>query len=516
MATACGLIAICSPSMPADVTDIMRGLRSIQHRGPHTWGVSCLDSGIIVGQTNTGLVPTNTKISKPYSISTGIAHVGYSANPLQQDFSSDQNPKIKKLAQPSLCSSHRGDFAVAFNGKLGPIRFLEPTNINNTDQKQPKSDIERLISAIKKHKSKNWIEVVHAISASCLAAYTFVVLTTEGIYYARDVNGYRPLFMTQCFKNSNRVGVVVTSEQIAGTESLSFLSSSNGEEQDVKFQHRSIAPGTLGYLRLDSSWKEWCINSANCNHKISDASDPKREQPIQSLKKRCALEAIHFMRGGGQFDELVIDYFREECGRRLAQEDADAASHKCRHTSHTVVVGCPRSGISAGRGYAAASGIPYVQALRVASKVQRTASAKNSKNPNKNNVIRRRKSVPHLLISQSLSGLRVILVDDLIIKPEGIKRAIELLREAGAVCVDVRIASPRIVTNCNWGTYLPDIEDLTSAQTKSQSHTLYTTNATPPGNPLANAGAHSVKYLSQTGFRELIGSGFCNHCFLQP
>ena len=230
-----------------------------------------------------------------------------------------------------------------------------------------------------------------------------------------------------------------------------------------------------------------------------DISGDKREKPIQSLKKRCALEAIHFMRGGGQFDELVIDYFREECGRRLAQEDAVEASHIGRRTSQMVVVGCPRSGISAGRGYAAASGIPYVQALRVASKVQRTSSFKNSQKPNKTNVIRRRKSVPELLISQSLSGLRVILVDDLIIKPDGIKRAIKLLREAGAVCIDVRIASPRIVTNCNWGTYLPDIEDLASAQTKSQSHAPQTTNATPQphSTPLANAGAHSVKVMNR-------------------
>ena len=125
-------------------------------------------------------------------------------------------------------------------------------------------------------------------------------------------------------------------------------------------------------------------------------------------------------------------------------------------------------------------------------------------------MIRRRKSIPELLISQSLSGLRVILVDDLIIKPDGIKRAIELLREAGAVCIDVRIASPRIVTNCNWGTYLPDIEDMADAQTKIQR------KPNQPPNPLANDGAHSVKYLSQAGFRELIGSGFCNHCFLQP
>ena len=262
-------------------------------------------------------------------------------------------------------------------------------------------------------------------------------------------------------------------------------------------------------MRLVSSWKEWCINSASCSQKITDAKDP-RTHPIQSLKKRCALEAIHFMRGGGQFDELVIDYFREECGRRLAQEDAAQGSRSLGHTSQTVVVGCPRSGISAGRGYAAASGIPYVQALRVASKVQRTSSFKNLKKPNKTNVIRRRKSIPELLISQSLSGLRVILVDDLIIKPDGIKRAIELLREAGAVCIDVRIASPRIVTNCNWGTYLPDIEDMADAQTKIQR------KPNQPPNPLANDGAHSVKYLSQAGFRELIGSGFCNHCFLQP
>jgi len=68
------------------------------------------------------------------------------------------------------------------------------------------------------------------------------------------------------------------------------------------------------------------------------------------------------------------------------------------------------------------------------------------------------------------------------------------------------------VTKCNWGTYLPDIEDMAKekAETKNQS------NPNQPPNPLANAGAHSIKYLSQSGFRELIGSGFCNHCFLQP
>ena len=209
MATACGLIAISSPIVTADVLDIMRGLRSIQHRGPHTWGVSCIDKNTIVGQTAIGMVPKNSNLSKPYSLTTGIAHVGYCANPLQQELSPDQIPEIKKLAQPSLCSSHRGDFAVAFNGKLGPIRFLECTESNKGNKTPPKCDIERLINAIKKHKSKKWIEVVHAISASCLAAYTFVVLTTEGIYYARDVNGYRPLFMTQCFRNGNALRLLL-------------------------------------------------------------------------------------------------------------------------------------------------------------------------------------------------------------------------------------------------------------------------------------------------------------------
>jgi amidophosphoribosyltransferase len=106
--------------------------------------------------------------------------------------------------------------------------------------------------------------------------------------------------------------------------------------------------------------------------------------------------------------------------------------------------------------------------------------------------------------------MRVILVDDLVIQPQGIKAAISLLKEAGAARIDLRIASPQIVTNCSWGTRLPDIEDLAA----NKSNNVKTTAPLPPS--LADIGARSVKYLSHTGFMELIGSGFCDHCFLQP
>ena len=502
MATACGLIAISSPCTAADVRDMMAGLLSIQHRGPDTWGIACLNEGTVVGQSHVGRVPEGRAPSNSFPINLGIGHVGLRANQREEEAvpSTTGAHELTRLLQPVLQRSHRGDFAVAFNGRLGPIRHMGREGVSKG---RNLNDIERLTNAICKHTSKSWLEVVHAIAASCLAAYTFVVLTSEGVYYARDVNGYRPLSMTQCLVGKERLAVAISSEQIAGTEATQFLERTAGAE-GLKREHRYIAAGTLGHLRLDGSWKEWCISPAECRSASLGAS--QRGFGL-SLKRRCSLEAIHFMRGGGQFDELVIDYFREECGRLLAQEEGARVP-----SNLTVVVGCPRSGISAGRGYAAASGIPYVQALKVSAKVSRgrSHSVQLTEGTAKTIVVRRKKSVPKLQTTQSLAGMRVILVDDLIVQPQGIKAAIALLKEAGAAKVDLRIASPQIVTNCSWGTRFPDIEDLAS---RPSGHSKFTS---PPQPPLADTGAHSVKYLSRAGFMELIGSGFCDHCFLQP
>ena len=76
MATACGLIAISSPRTAADVRDMMAGLLSIQHRGPDTWGIACLNEGTVVGQSHVGRVPEERAPSKAFPINLGIGHVG--------------------------------------------------------------------------------------------------------------------------------------------------------------------------------------------------------------------------------------------------------------------------------------------------------------------------------------------------------------------------------------------------------------------------------------------------------
>lgn len=484
MATACGILALCSSNYAGDIRDMINGLRAIQHRGPHTWGISTLVDGQVQGQAQDGHVPLSSTEVKPFPISCSIGHVGYCRELTELR----HKHNIRIVAQPLLRNSHRGDYAVSLNGRLG----FHIDNNSVIDTSTQLTDIERIGEAIERHPSKDWIEVVHAICASCVAAFTFTILTNQGIFYARDIRGYRPFFMKEFFdgkrnsNGSNRIGVAICSELIGATEGGKYL---NDRVLDVHSTERTIAAGTIGHLRLDGSWKEW-MSSRSKEELCSGIRCAE-----QSLKQRCSLEAIHFMRGGGKFDELVIDYFREECGRALAKTDSILADG-----TNKIVVGCPRSGISAGRGYAAAASLPYVQALRVSARVSR----RKSQLLDDKRVVRRRKENPELQINETLNGQTVILVDDLVIRGDAVRKAVALLKEAGAGNIHVRIASPLIKSNCVWGTVLPDVEDLFS--TKQQL----------PNASLSDIGADSLKYLSHHEFKKLIGSGFCHSCFLQP
>ena len=200
------------------------------------------------------------------------------------------------------------------------------------------------------------------------------------------------------------------------------------------------------------------------------------------------------MRGGGQFDELDIDYFREECGRQLAKQD--------KHDRHvfnvatTLVVGCPRGGIAAGRGYAAEACLPYSQVLRATTKVLRSSAREANAR-----VVRRRKERPDITVTDDLSGKTIILIDDQIVQSKTVRHVVRLMREAGASHIHVRIASPAVQSNSIWSTLLPNMEDLFTAQMHPTAERI---------------GADSLKYLTVDCFEQLIGRGFCQGCFFRP
>ena len=512
MHTACGIVGVVSTHQTLDIQDLLDAMYAIQHRGCHSWGAASLEGGQLLAQVQPGLLPDRRTLLKPRAIRHALGHVGHSGVMATNTGAAVPSPTVLGC-QPVLVNSARGKFALAFNGRLGHLRMCDPSDTET-------HDVYRIAAGIAQHPSSNWVEALHDAAASCVAAFAITVLTDEGLFYARDIRGYRPIMMADISAwSGSKTGagagtgavtplwkVVVVASEATAYETLFKNLVKRHPGLILRLKPRAITAGSVGQVRLDGSWTEWEIKC-----KYRDAPGGLNRTPLQ----RCALEAVHFMRGGGQFDELDIDYFREECGRALAKQDRDSERGEGRNgrkgggergecgfdIATTLVVGCPRGGIAAGRGYAAAACLPYAQVLRATAGVLRTrpgAASADSGRPKQ--VVRRRKERPTLVVDGTVTGKHVVLVDDLMVRADTMKRAVALLREAGAARIHVRIGAPMVQNTCVWGTKLPDVEDLFAANT--------------PPSP-GRLDADSLEYLSTPCFERLIGAGFCQGCFFR-
>lgn len=488
MRTACGIAGIVVNNATLDISDLLAILHTIQQRGQSSWGVACLQDGKITGQTEAGLLPDKTLTLTPRPLTCCIGHVGDAL--LQQDLRNARGEKMVDGAHPVLGRSPRGNFAVAFNGRLG--HFAEEGADLNMQ------DIQRIITGIAEHPSDSWIKVLHDVVANCVAAFTLVLLTDRGLYYARDLRGYRPLVradITVSDAASRRLLIdchTVVSEDCGHLELRRRLIS-KFPKAIVEIKPHTVHPGTIGHIMPDGRWKEWAVQLSTNGRRWNEP------------KTRCSLEAIHFMDSSGEFDGLELERFREICGRELAV--IDRVSRDVFPAGSTIVVGCPRSGILCGKGYAAAARLPYAQLIRVINRVSRSSGDRDtSDEASPRYQHRKRKPRPRLVLGHDtdLAGKTVVVVDDVLMTGTTMKIAVQMLRAAHASEIHIRIATPALRNKCHWGTVLPDVEDLLAS--------------TAPTSPLAaqSIGVNSLKYLPVKRFGQLTGQGYCQECFVTP
>jgi amidophosphoribosyltransferase len=177
-------------------------------------------------------------------------------------------------------------------------------------------------------------------------------------------------------------------------------------------------------------------------------------------------------------------------GRRLAIEHAVPAD---------VVIPVPDSGVAAAIGYARESGIPYDQGLMRSHYMGRT-------------FIEPSQQIRHFGVKlklspvrEVLSGKRVVVVDDSIVRGTTSQKIVGMIRGAGAREVHMRISSPPTIGPCRYGIDTPTAEELiASAHTPEQIRQF--------------VGADSLGYLSLEGLFESVnggqeGDGFCDACF---
>ena len=209
---------------------------------------------------------------------------------------------------------------------------------------------------------------------------------------------------------------------------------------------------------------------------------------IKRGMKKCVFEYIYFARPDSVIDGISVAMARREAGRILARK------HPC---DCDIVIGVPESGIDAALGFSAESGIPYEKGFVKNSYVGRTFIKPSQE--------QRKQAVKIKLnpISAVVKGKRVVIIDDSIVRGNTIANQVNMLRNAGAVEVHVRISSPPFMHPCYYGTDVPDEEHLIAC-----SHTI--------PEICGIIGADSLGYLDTEDLDAMLGGDgfrYCDACF---
>jgi amidophosphoribosyltransferase len=312
-------------------------------------------------------------------------------------------------AQPFIEESDCGPFAFAHNGNLtnaDDLLALLPADV----ELDANSDSEILAKTIALAPG-TMFEKIAAAMRIVEGAYSVVLATPDAIYAFRDPWGVRPL----CVGTYGDGGYMIASE--------------------------SCALATVGahYLRELDAGEIIRVDRSGVRTEQTDVVKPP------SL---CMFEYIYFARPDSVLSGRSIYMARYQMGRALALEhpaDAD------------VVMAVPDSAIPGGIGFAAASGLPYVEGLIKNRYIGRTFIAPDQKMRSQGVQL---KFNP---IVENLRGQRVVVVDDSIVRGTTTPRIVSLLRDAGAREVHLRITSPPIIHPCYLGVDMATYAELIAA-----------------------------------------------------
>jgi amidophosphoribosyltransferase len=392
---ACGVFGVWSPG--EDVAKLAYyGLHALQHRGQESAGIAVSDGRRIVVHKEMGLVaqvfdePSLTALHGDVA----VAHCRYSTT----------GASVWANAQPTFRSTPSVSVALGHNGNLTNTRELAtmlPSAVGyGAPQATSDTDVLTELIVNRARECGSVEDAAAEILPLVRGAYSLAFMDENTLYAARDPQGFRPLVFGKMATGTG--GWVVASETAAlDIVGATFI--------------REILPGEL--LSLDER---------GVRSRTFAAAEPKV----------CLFEYVYLARPDTTIGGRGLQATRVEIGRTLAAEHPAEAD---------LVIPVPESGTPAAIGYAEASGIPYGQGLVKNSYVGRTFIQPSQ-------TIRQRgirlKLNP---LRDMIVGKRIVVVDDSIVRGNTQRAIVLMLREAGALEVHVRIASPPVKWPCFYG-----------------------------------------------------------------
>ncbi|MGH2880436.1 MAG: amidophosphoribosyltransferase [Solirubrobacteraceae bacterium] len=456
----CGVFGIYAPGHEVSRLSYF-ALYALQHRGQESAGIAAADrGGNIMTRRELGLVNQvfDENDLRTLAGELAIGHVRYSTT----GSNAWENSQPVHRSQGTNGSST--ELALAHNGNLiNAVELHEELSARGVSFSST-SDSEIVAALIATHPAQRIEDAVADVLPRLNGAFSIVVMTRDRVVAFRDPHGLRPLSIGRLPASAGDVGEGPPSRGAGEPERYCVASESCAFDIIGAKLVRDVQPGeivTLGEEGIES-----------------------RVVLPEERKAFCVFEYIYFARPDSRMNGNVLQVARGRMGEILAREAPVQAD---------LVIPVPDSGNPAARGYARASGLPQDDGFVKNRYVARTFIAPGQE-LRKHGLRLKFNPLPEVV-----GGKRLVVVDDSIVRGNTTRQIVQMLRDAGALEVHMRISAPPIKHPCHYGIDMSTREEMI-AHERSVDEIA------------AELGCDSLAYISLEGVYEAVGGERATHC----
>lgn len=443
----CGVFGIYPHPDASALTAL--GLHALQHRGQESAGIVSYDTdGQFHAHRALGLVGDNFNAESVIKTLKGTAAIGHNRY-------ATSGGTLLRNVQPLFAEFAFGGLGIAHNGNLTNALTLRKGLVERGCIFQSTSDTETIIHLMAMSPHRDVVNRLVDSLRQIKGAYSLVLLTEDRLIGVRDPHGVRPLVLGK-LDDSYIMASETCALDIIGAEYV-----------------RDVEPGEMVVITREG------IESLT---------------PFATTPSRfCIFEYVYFARPDSYMNDRNVYDVRKKIGAILAQESTCTGD---------VVVPVPDSGVPAALGYAQESGLPFDLGIIRNHYVGRTFIEPTDQ------IRHLGVKLKHNANSAELEGKSVILVDDSIVRGTTSHKIVQMVRDAGAKEVHMRIASPPTTHSCFYGVDTPSQDKLLAAQHSVEDMRAY-------------IGADSLAFISIDGLYQAVGGihrdhampQFCDACF---
>jgi amidophosphoribosyltransferase len=447
----CGVFGLYAPGHEVSRLSYF-ALYALQHRGQESAGIAAADrDGHIITRRELGLV---NQVFSENDLRTlagelAIGHVRYSTT------GSNAWENSQPVQRSQGTNGSRRELALAHNGNLINAVQLHNELLEGGVTFSSTSDSEIIAALIATHPAERVEDAIAEVMPRLQGAFSTVVMTKDRVIAFRDPHGVRPL----------AIGALDPLPQDADGE-LRYCVASESCAFDIIGAKllRDVQPGELVTL--------------------SERGLESRMVAPDARRAFCVFEYIYFARPDSRMSDQVLQVARGRMGEILWKEAPVQAD---------LVIAVPDSGNAAARGLARAAGLPQDDGFVKNRYVARTF-IQPGQELRKHGLRLKFNPLPEVI-----AGRRLVVVDDSIVRGNTTRQIVQMLKDAGAAEVHMRISAPPIKHPCHYGIDMSTREEMIAHGRSTEE-------------VAAELGCDSLHYLTLEGVYEAVGGERATHC----